>query len=301
MSKLKVALVQMSVGDNVGVNLNKARQVVLDAAQKGCHMVVLPECFNSPYGTKYFPKYAERISDSVNLSDSGPSVNALSQMARDAKVHLIGGSIPEVEPTSGKFYNTCTVYNTSGELIAKHRKLHLFDIDIPGKIRFKESDILAPGNKLTQVELQLPSGNEEKKPQIVKIGLGICYDVRFPEMAMICARQGGCHMMVYPGAFNMTTGPLHWELLMRARALDNQMFVAACSPASVPTDGDDYVAYGHSMVVSPAGQVLDQLDGEEGVLIVELDLDLVQQTRQQIPIYTQRRFDVYPDISNQNQ
>jgi predicted amidohydrolase len=233
MSKFKLALVQLAVCADKQVNLQRAKQLVGKAAAAGAQMVVLPECFNSPYGTNYFPSYAEPIPD-------GESSQALSEMAKQSRVYLIGGSIPEYTSCSTErlYYNTCTVWNPEGQLIAKHRKVHLFDIDIPGRIRFQESSVLQPGNQLTTAV----------STSLCQLGVGICYDIRFPELAMIAARRG-CQLMIYPGAFNMTTGPLHWELLQRSRAVDNQIYVAACSPAR--DTGASYVAWGHSSVVDP--------------------------------------------------
>lgn len=147
-----------------------------------------------------------------------PSIHMLCNKAISTNAWIIGGSVPEVD-TDSKVYNTCIVVNSEGEIVAKHRKIHLFDIDVPGKIRFKESDSLTAGQSATLFDT--PWG---------PIGVGICYDIRFPEYAMLL-RQRGARFLIYPGAFNMVTGPAHWELLQRARAVDNQCFVAMCSPA----------------------------------------------------------------------
>ncbi|CAO3573461.1 unnamed protein product [Mortierella alpina] len=272
----KLALVQLAVGADKDANLANARTHVLEAASKGANLIVLPECFNSPYGTNYFPEYAESLKE-------GPSVKALSAMAKDAKAYLIGGSIPERDLTDDKVYNTCTVYNPEGELIATHRKVHLFDIDVPGKIRFQESETLTAGKQLTHVDTEFG-----------KIGVGICYDIRFPEPAMIAARKG-CFAMIYPGAFNMTTGPLHWELLQRARAVDNQMYVAACSPARDVSA--NYHAWGHSTIVGPAGDVIQTTDEKQSIVYADLDLAKMNEFRQSIPLNNQRRFDLYVDVS----
>ncbi|KAJ3197235.1 Carbon-nitrogen hydrolase [Entophlyctis luteolus] len=270
----RLALVQLMVGASKETNLASARKRVLEAAKNGARIVVLPECFNSPYGTSFFPQYAEPL-------EGGPSSAALSSMAREAGVYLVGGSFPETGP-SNKFYNTCTVWSPSGNRLAVHRKVHLFDIDIPGKQTFKESSVLSAGSEITTFET--PFG---------KIGVGICYDIRFPELAMIAARRG-CVAMIYPGAFNTTTGPLHWELLQRARAVDNQIYVAACSPARDTTAS--YIAWGHSTVVDPMGAVVVKLKEDEDIAYADLDLELLQKTRENIPVTRQRRFDVYPDL-----
>ncbi|KAL1859958.1 Omega-amidase nit3 [Paecilomyces lecythidis] len=281
---LKLALVQLASGADKTVNLSHARTKVLEAAKAGASLIVLPECFNSPYGTQYFPKYAETLLPSPPSKEQSPSFHALSALAAEAKSYLVGGSIPELEPDTNKYYNTSLVFSPTGALIGTHRKTHLFDIDIPGKIRFKESEVLTPGNKLTIVDL----------PEYGKIGLAICYDIRFPEAAMIAARKGA-FLLVYPGAFNLTTGPLHWQLLGRARAVDNQVYVAMCSPARDMSA--TYHAWGHSLIANPSAEVLTEAGEKEDIVYADLDNDTIENTRKGIPIYTQRRFDLYLDVS----
>ncbi|KAF9475311.1 carbon-nitrogen hydrolase [Pholiota conissans] len=289
-----LALIQLgSVGSNKSENLRHAREMILKAAQgqgysKKPDIIVLPECFNSPYGHTHFPVYAEKIGyipgKSYDTTQSpSESVQMLSSVAKEIQTWLIGGSIPERD-TDDKLYNTCTVYNPDGDLVVIHRKVHLFDIDIPGKIKFKESETLTGGNTLNSFSTGF-----------AKIGLGICYDIRFPEMAMIAARQG-CDMLIYPGAFNLTTGPLHWELLQRSRAVDNQVFVSMCSPARDLTAG--YHAWGHSMVVDPMGRVLSEAGEGEEVIYADIDPNVLRDTRAGIPVTVQRRFDVYTDVAN---
>lgn len=171
---LRLALVQLFVTANKQQNLKRAAELVKEASSKGAQIVILPECFNSPYGTQYFADYAEEI--------NGETTTALSQMAKESNVYLIGGSFPEKE--QNKYFNTCTIWNRKGSLLATHRKIHLFDIDIPGGIRFKESEVLSPGNSSTLVDTEYG-----------KIGVGICYDMRFPELAMIASRKGAFAMV----------------------------------------------------------------------------------------------------------
>ena len=281
---LKLACVQLSSGADKAANLARARTKVLEASAAGAKLVVLPECFNSPYGCDYFPQYAERLLPSPPPKDVSPSFHALADMAAEAKVYLVGGSIPELEPETKKYYNTALVFNPRGKLIATHRKVHLFDIDIPGKITFRESDVLSPGNALTIVDL----------PEYGKLSVCICYDIRFPELATTAARRG-CFALVSPGSFNLTTGPLHWRLLAQARALDNQFYVAMCSPARDMEA--TYHAYGHSLVVDPLAKVVVEAEEKEDIVYCELDGGLIEETRRNIPVYSQRRFDVYPDVS----
>ena len=248
---------------------------------------MLPECFNSPYGTQYFPKYAETLLPSPPTPAQSPSFHALSSLAAEAGAYLLGGSIPEYAPATEKYHNTALLFAPDGALLASHRKTHLFDIDIPGKIRFRESEVLAPGNKLTLVEL----------PPYGKVALAICYDIRFPEMAAIAARRG-CFLLLYPGAFNLTTGKLHWALQARARAMDNQVYVGVCSPARDMQAS--YHAWGHTMVVDPNAEVMAEAAEGEEIVYADLVNGKIEETRKSIPLETQRRFDVYPDVSQGN-
>ncbi|KAH7412658.1 carbon-nitrogen hydrolase [Cadophora sp. MPI-SDFR-AT-0126] len=281
---VKLALVQLASGADKNHNLAHAREKVLSAASKGAQIIVLPECFNSPYGCDYFPSYAETLLPSPPTKEQSPSFHALSAMAAEAKAYLVGGSIPELDTETKKYYNTSLTFSPDGKLLATHRKVHLFDIDIPGKITFKESEVLSPGNKVTIVDL----------PEYGKIAIAICYDIRFPELAMIAARKG-CFALIYPGAFNTTTGPLHWKLQGQARAMDNQVYVALCSPARDMSAS--YHAWGHSLVCDPMAAVMVEAEETEETVFADLENTKIVDTRKGIPIYGQRRFDVYPDVS----
>lgn len=281
---VKLALVQLASGANKAKNLENSKIKVLAAAKEGAGIIVLPECFNSPYGCDYFPSYAETLLPSPPTKEQSPSYHALSAMAAEAKVYLVGGSIPELDEETKKYYNTSLIFDSEGKLLATHRKVHLFDIDIPGKITFRESEVLSPGNKITIVDL----------PEYGKIAIAICYDIRFPELAMVAARKG-CFALIYPGAFNTTTGPLHWKLQGQARAMDNQVYVALCSPARDETAS--YHAWGHSLICDPMAKVLVEAGEREETVYADLEGAKIEETRKGIPIYGQRRFDVYPDVS----
>ncbi|RUS75724.1 hypothetical protein EGW08_016506 [Elysia chlorotica] len=277
MSKFKLAMIQMAVGMSKTDNVAKAVKFISEASSAGANIITLPECFNSPYGTKFFPEYAEPI--------PGPSTQALSEAAKKNNVYVVGGSIPEKD--GDKVYNTCAIYNPSGELIAKHRKVHLFDIDVPGKITFKESETLSPGDQFTMF-----------KTPFCTVGVGICYDIRFAEMAQIYANKG-CQLIVYPGAFNMTTGPKHWATLQRGRALDNQVYVGTASPARDTEAG--YIAWGQSMVVDPWGDVISETDEKESIVYADIDLGKLEEMRKMIPLRQQKRHDLYvPPSLNEN-
>ncbi|KYO22341.1 omega-amidase NIT2 [Alligator mississippiensis] len=269
MANFRLALIQLNVLSVKSENLQRACGLVREATAKGAKVVVLPECFNSPYGAKFFREYAEEI--------PGESTQKLSEVAKECGIFLIGGSIPE--QAGGKIYNTCTVFGPDGAMVAKHRKIHLFDINIPGKIRFQESEILSPGDSFSVFDTPY-----------CKVGLGICYDIRFAELAQIYS-QRGCQLLVYPGAFNLTTGPAHWELLQRGRAVDNQVYVVTASPAR--DEKASYVAWGHSTVVNPWGEVIAKAGTEETVIYTDIDLKKLAEIRQQIPILAQKRSDLY--------
>ncbi|CAN8256566.1 unnamed protein product [Cochlearia groenlandica] len=283
LTKFIIGLCQLSVTSDKKRNISHAKNAIEEAASKGAKLVLLPEIWNSPYSNDSFPVYAEDIDTG---GDASPSTAMLSEVSKRLKITVIGGSIPE--RFGDRLYNTCCVFGSDGELKAKHRKLHLFDIDIPGKITFMESRTLTAGETPTIVDTD-----------VGRIGIGICYDIRFQELAMIYAARGA-HLLCYPGAFNMTTGPLHWELLQRARATDNQLYVATCSPAR--DSGAGYTAWGHSTLVGPFGEVLATTEHEEDIIIAEIDYSIVEQRRTSLPLNNQRRGDLYQlvDVERMN-
>ncbi|KAJ4079890.1 Omega-amidase nit3 [Fusarium oxysporum] len=281
---VKIACVQFASGPDKTINLDKARSLVFEAASKGAGIVILPECFNSPYSTTEFSKYAEVLQPSPPREYMSPTFHALSRMAKETGVYLIGGSIPELEADTNKIYNTSLVFAPSGTLQGFHRKSHLFNVEFDTMI-FRESDVLSPGNEVTVIDLD----------DYGKIGLGICFDIRFPEPAAIAARSGA-FALIYPSAFNTTTGPLHWELLSRSRALDNQTYVAMCSQSFDPASG--YPAWGYSLVVDPLGQTVSSADRDEAIVYADLEDYTITNCRRQIPLETSRRFDLYVDVND---
>lgn len=268
-NSFNVAICQMIVGDDKEANLRQAAEMIKEAAQKA-RIIVLPEIFNAPYQTNLLSDYAETI--------PGPSSCFLSTQAQANQVLLIGGSIPEID-AAGKIYNSSCVFDHTGNMLAKHRKLHLFDIDIPGQIVFKESDVFSAGEYLDLIDYQQ-----------LRLAVLICYDIRFPELARR-ATLGGAQILFVPAAFNTTTGPAHWELLMRTRAVDNQLFVVAASPARNPQSS--YQAWGHSMVVDPWGNVIAEAQIGKEIVYAEINLDLVQKVRQELPVLQHRRPNLY--------
>mmetsp|Transcript_62382 Transcript_62382/g.103762 ORF Transcript_62382/g.103762 Transcript_62382/m.103762 type:complete len:337 (+) Transcript_62382:85-1095(+) len=281
--QVKLGLCQIHVVDNKAENLKVAETAVREAVQEGAKIVSLPEIFNGPYAVNKFGPYAEEIPESAASIDgkSSPSIALMSSLAKELRIYLIGGSIAEKD-AQGKLYNTAVVFGPDGTILTKHRKMHLFDIDIPGKITFKESETLTSGNAPTLFDT--PYG---------RIGVGICYDIRFPQLASLYRDAGAC-LIVYPGCFNLTTGPAHWELLQRGRAVDNQLFVATVSQARNPDAG--YQSWGHSTIVSPWGTVLATTDHMSGNVYAELDLSEVEQIRKQVPVSFQKREDLYTTV-----
>lgn len=156
-------------------------------------------------------------------------------------------------------------------MATKYSKAHLFDIDIPGKFKFKESEYLKAGTSFALFDTEY-----------CKFGIGICYDVRFPDFSQILARDMGAEFLLFPACFNTTTGPLHWDILRKGRALDNQTFFAFCSPAR-PEDTTRFQAYGHSSVVDPWGKVIEDSEHEETIIYADIDLNLIDQSRASIP------------------
>lgn len=269
MTKLKLALCQMNVIDDKKENLMKASSMIT-AGSKNADFIVLPEMFNCPYSNDKFIEYGEAENDSYTL-------NIISKLAKSNQVYILAGSIPEKE--NDELYNTSYLFNQKGEIIAKHRKMHLFDIDVKDKITFKESDVLTAGNDFTIAQTDFG-----------KIGIGICYDIRFPELARILVENGAL-MLFYPGAFNMTTGPAHWELLFRARALDNQVYCIGVAPAL--NENASYHSFGHSIVANPWGEIIAEADQEEEIVYCEIDLDEIKKVREELPLLKNKREDLY--------
>ena len=274
MNTIKIALCQMKVIDNKEENLKKAISMIKTASEKDADLIILPEMFNCPYENEKFMEYSEDTENSYTL-------NLISKTASEEKKYIIAGSIPEKEATSTseRIYNTSFMFNPDGKIIAKHRKMHLFDIDVKGKIYFKESDTLNAGNQITIAETSFG-----------KIGIGICYDIRFPELARLMALEGA-DILCYPGAFNLTTGPAHWEMLFRARACDNQVFTIGVAPAL--DKNANYNSYGHSLIVNPWGEILSSASFEEELIIAEIDLNEIKKVREELPLLKNRRKDIY--------
>jgi omega-amidase len=298
--KVRLALCQMPVCADKYTNIETAQKYLHRAKDAGAQLAVLPECFNCPYDTNVFEAYAEQIADPSKYADSkseasdGPTVGALRSIAIDSGLFVVGGSIPELDKISGKVYNTSLTFAPTGAMLAKHRKVHLFDIDVPGGIRFKESETLSPGDSMTVFDAELSTAGESNLEVLKKlrVGVAICYDIRFPDLSMAMTRSNGASLLVFPGAFNMTTGPAHWELLARARAVDNQVFVAVCSPARWD-ESAGYTPWGHSMVVDPWGTVLATTEHGPDLVIADIDLARLDEVRTAIPTTTQQRPDVY--------
>lgn len=269
MRKFNVALLQTMVYKDKIENINNAIKIIKKVSEEGAKMAILPEMFCCPYDNSYFRDYGEE--------EGGITYSTLRKAAKDNEIYIVGGSIPELE--GDMVYNTSYVFNPHGEQIGKHRKMHLFDIDVEGGQYFKESDVLASGKDVTVFETEF-----------CKVGLAICYDIRFPELSRLMVADGA-KVIIVPGAFNMTTGPAHWELLFRGRALDNQVFTVGVAPAR--NYNSTYHSYANSIVVSPWGNILNRMNEEEGYIIQELDLDYITKIRNELPLLNHMRNDVY--------
>ncbi len=267
---LKIGVCQLQVEVDKEMNLAKAEVQVREAAAAGATVICLPEMFNCPYRQDWFPRYAE-------LVPQGETTRRLAALAVETQCYLVGGSFPEM--VGDRIYNTALVFDPCGTIVAKHRKVHLFDVAIPDKIVFQESAVFSPGNTRTVFPLaNLPCG------------LAICYDLRFPELFRLMA-DDQAQIIFVPAAFNMTSGPAHWELLFRARAVDNQVFMVGISPARNPDA--TYQSYGHSIIVNPWGEILWQADAAENTTVTELNLSEIRQVRDGLPLLKQRRLDLY--------
>ena len=279
--KMKIAILQTKVYAEKGKNIRQLEEILASGKTEEADLVTLPEMFACPYETGNFPLYAE--------AEGGPSWQALSALAKKYGIYLSAGSMPEAvkaksekaESPSEKdrVYNTAYVFDREGKQIGKHRKAHLFDINVEGGQCFKESDTLSPGERIGCFDTEFG-----------KIGLCICYDFRFPETARLMALDGAKVILV-PAAFNMTTGPAHWELMFRQRAVESQCYVIGTAPARNPDSS--YISWGHSIAVDPWGTILTQMDEKEGIRIIEIDLDYADKVRRELPLLVHRRTDLY--------
>ena len=270
MEKIKIAAIQMSTVADKMENVRTVKTYLEKIKDENPDFVILPEMFCCPYQTENFPIYAEK--------EGGPVWQQLSGYAKQYGIYLIGGSMPEKD-AEGNVYNTSYIFDREGKQIGKHRKVHLFDIDVKGGQTFKESDTLTAGDSDTVFDTEFG-----------KIGVMLCFDIRFPELSRMMVNDGAKVIFV-PAAFNMTTGPAHWELSFRTRALDNQIYMVGCAPARDVSAG--YISWGQSIVTDPWGRVIDMLDEKKGILLAELDMDYEEQVREELPLLKSRRKDMY--------
>ena len=266
---MRTALIQMPVTADKAVNLTVARDYVRRAADGGAQLAVLPEMFCCLYTNEAFRANAEPA--------GGPVHTAMAGLARETGLWLVAGSMPEAD--GERIYNTSFVFDPAGRQAAFHRKMHLFDIDVKGGQRFMESETFTAGDCVTVFDT--PFG---------KLGLCICFDLRFPELAR-CMALAGARAIVTPAAFNMTTGPAHWELLFRQRAVDNQLFTLGVAPAR--DEQGPYVSYGNTILCSPWGEVLARAGSAPALLLADVDLNQNESIRAQLPLLSARRTDVY--------
>lgn len=267
----KVAAIQMASGPNVAGNLNEAGRLIEKAAQQGAKLVVLPEFF-AIMGMKETDKLAVK-----ELPGSGQIQSFLSEMARKHKIWLVGGSIPLVANAPNKVRNSCLVYNELGEQVARYDKIHLFNLEL-GNEQYHEADTIEAGNQVVVVDS--PFG---------RIGLAVCYDLRFPELFRA---MKDVDIIVLPAAFTATTGKVHWEALVRARAIENLSYFIAAAQGGYHVNGRE--THGHSMIVDPWGRILDELTRGSDVVMAEVNRGYQASLRSSLPALSHRTLACQP-------
>ena len=266
----KVACIQMASGPNVAANLYEAEKLIYQAAKQGAKLVVLPENF-AIMGLKETDKVAVREADG-----KGPMQEFLASQAKRHKVWLVGGTIPLVADDPGKIRAACMVFDDQGKRVARYDKIHLFDVQVVGSDeRYTESETIEPGNELMVIDT--PFG---------RLGLAICYDLRFPELFRAMLDQG-MELMAVPSAFTAITGRAHWEALVRTRAIENLCYVFASAQGGYHLNGRE--THGDAMIIDPWGTVLDRLPRGSGVVCAEVDVERVRSTRRNFPAVDHRR------------
>ena len=261
----KVAALQMASGPNVEGNLSEARRLIETAVSQGARLIVLPEFF-SIMGMKEDDMVAVR-----EQVGAGPMQQFMSDMARKHRIWVVGGSIPLVADAPNKIRNTCLVYDEHGKQIARYDKIHLFNLDL-GNEHYHEAKTIEAGNEVVVVDS--PFG---------RIGLAICYDLRFPELFRA---MKNVDIIVLPSAFTATTGKMHWETLVRARAIENLSYVIAAAQGGYHVNGRE--THGHSMIVDPWGRILDDLPRGSGVVLAEINPTYQASLRASLPALTHR-------------
>ena len=265
-----ITICQMNIAPDKRANLQKADSMIRKAfLDNGSDIIVLPEMFNCPYDYNYFSRFSETL--------QGETASMLSRIAKELNIYIIGGSIPEKD--GDNIYNTSLIFGKDGKIVALHRKIHLFDINIKNSISFKESRFITPGKDITVFNTD-----------ICTIGVAICYDMRFPELIRKMTLMGA-KLIIVPAAFNTITGPAHWHITSRTRALDNQVYFACASPAR--DTGGTYTAYGHSLIVDPWGSIIAEAGEEEALLNAKLDLTEIERIRKELPLLKHRKPDIY--------
>jgi len=273
---MRAAAIQTTAGVDRDANLAAAAGLVREAADDGAALVVLPEYFSVAGTPEVLRAGAEPL--------DGPTVTWAAALAAELGIHLVAGSVPEVpRGPDGRLSNTSCLLGPDGTLLAAYRKIHLFDVALRG-VAFRESDTIAPGVDACIVPLDGVPG--------AVLGMSLCYDVRFPELYRVLALEGATVVTV-PAAFTAATGPAHWELLLRARAVEDQVFVLGAGqvgdlPAGMPR------CHGHSMIVDPWGVVLaERTDPTPGVVAADLDMDGLADVRSRLPVLANRQPGAY--------
>ena len=269
--ELKVAAAQLCSTEDVEKNLQRAADVARDAAASGAQLIGLPENF-AYLGSDRDHKLS--IAEDISDSASGPILTAMKALARQTQAWLLLGGFPE-RGNAGRIGNTSVLLGPDGGIRARYRKMHLFDVETPGGHKFKESETVAPG--ADPVVAETPWGG---------LGLTICYDLRFPELYRTLTALGA-RMIAVPSAFTRETGKDHWHVLLRARAIENQVFVFA--PAQVGFHGGKRASYGHALVVDPWGVVLAECGEREGFALAKIDFEYQDTVRRNLPCLSHRR------------
>jgi len=267
---LDVAAIQLNSRDDLAHNLEACRTWIARASERGAKLVVLPEnfaFFSADTGRR-------RVAESLS-GEPGPIRRALSEWAREFSVNIVGGGFPEASPDPDRPFNTCAVVAPSGELVASYRKIHLFDVDLADGTRLRESEATAPGLAPVVVDV---NG--------FKVGLSICYDLRFPELYRALVDQGA-EVIVVPAAFTLHTGKDHWHVLLRARAIEAQAWVVAA--AQWGRHPRERLTYGHSLVVDPWGTIVAEASDGVGMVLGRIERGRLDDTRQRLPSLRHRR------------